>query len=47
MPSRRIHQEGDCDESVIEVLENINSKVSEDQDPRWDALKKLKKDLNK
>lgn len=44
LPSKRVHNVGECDDEVISVLEKINIKVSEETDPRWDALKKLKKD---
>ncbi|NND78112.1 MAG: DUF177 domain-containing protein [Flavobacteriales bacterium] len=47
LPSRQLHNDGDCDSEVIEVLENINLKETEETDPRWDALKKLKKDQKK
>ena len=46
LPARRVHPEGECNEDIIALLDEINSNESEETDPRWDALKKLKnKDL--
>lgn len=42
MPSRMVHSEGDCNEDILNLLDDINSNDSEEIDPRWDALKKLK-----
>lgn len=53
LPSRCVHAEGECNEEMIELLEEYSSTgMSEDElednetdevDPRWEALKKLKK----
>jgi len=43
LPSKRIHEEGQCNEEILSILEEINFQESEETDPRWDALKKLKK----
>jgi len=40
LPQRRIHSEGQCNQEVVDRLEELNtaSKFS-DGDPRWDALR--------
>ncbi|MEM7161777.1 MAG: DUF177 domain-containing protein [Bacteroidota bacterium] len=43
LPSKRVHDEGECDEEVLNLLDEINFQESEEIDPRWEALKKLKK----
>ena len=47
VPPRRIHPEGECNQDILDALENIRvEETNEDKeiesDPRWDALKKLK-----
>ena len=44
LPSKKIHAEGECDEEIIELLDELNTKESMDSDPRWDVLKNLKKE---
>lgn len=42
LPNKRVHQNiADCDQTVIEKLKMYQS-TDEDNDPRWNALKKLK-----
>jgi len=43
LPSRMMHEEGKCNEDILALIEDLNSNDSEEIDPRWDALKKLKK----
>jgi uncharacterized metal-binding protein YceD (DUF177 family) len=49
IPMKKVHQEGDCDEEVINKLkefqlnkEKENKQDSTNIDPRWEALNKLK-----
>lgn len=49
LPTRLIHKEGECNEEMLELLDEYMSYTDEeddedngDTDPRWDALKKLK-----
>ncbi len=50
LPSRMIHNEGECNEEMVELLDEYSSGYIEEEeddeedvsDPRWDALKKLK-----
>lgn len=51
LPSRLVHDEGECNEEMMNLIEqysfNASSDVEEDEsedevDPRWEALKKLK-----
>ena len=44
LPSRKVHEEGKCDKKILELLDELNTKESYENDPRWDALKKLKKE---
>ena len=50
LPTRIVHPEGECNDEVQNVLdqyilvEEDDSEASEEIDPRWEALKKLKKD---
>lgn len=44
-PKRVVHEEGECDTRVLEILEYRQERDKEDTDPRWDALKALKNDL--
>lgn len=44
LPLKRAHSEDDCDPEVLERLDTYSHIDSEEIDPRWDALKKLKKD---
>jgi uncharacterized metal-binding protein YceD (DUF177 family) len=51
LPSKKVHDEGECNEEMIELLEEYTSGIPEEEledeedavDPRWEALKKLKK----
>lgn len=41
-PMRVVHEEGECDESMQEVLrEYVRDEENKPTDPRWDELKKL------
>lgn len=42
LPLKRAHDEEDCDPDVLENLDNYSRKDSDEIDPRWEALKKLK-----
>lgn len=45
LPLRRVHNDGECDEKMLEILNGYgqSGKDSEEStDPRWDALKALK-----
>lgn len=43
LPSRRIHDDGECNEEVLQLLEGEEEETNENEiDPRWEALKKLK-----
>jgi uncharacterized metal-binding protein YceD (DUF177 family) len=44
LPSRPIHEEGQCDEEMVKLIEKFQSKEkkeSDEVDPRWSALKNL------
>lgn len=44
LPSRPIHNEGQCDEEMVKLIEKFQSKEKKDNDetdPRWFALKNL------
>lgn len=44
LPSRTVHDEGECDEEMVKILEKLQAKPSENKeeiDPRWAALKNL------
>ena len=51
LPSRLVHEEGECNEEMIELLDNysihsdeeLDDEAEEEVDPRWAALKNLKK----
>ncbi|MBL0043566.1 MAG: hypothetical protein IPP33_03835 [Flavobacteriales bacterium] len=43
MPIRHVHPEGQCDPEVDQAFQEIKVEHSPDPDPRWDALKALKK----
>lgn len=46
LPARKTHEEGKCNSEVLEYLTEIEEKEeSNDNDPRWKALEKLKKDV--
>ena len=45
LPVRRVHPEGECNEEAISNLNKLESHPIEENDPRWDKLKKIKKDL--
>ncbi|MAX82063.1 MAG: hypothetical protein CL843_18025 [Crocinitomicaceae bacterium] len=43
LPMKFVHDEGECDQDVIDQLEHYNPDDEDDNiDPRWDALKNLK-----
>ena len=44
LPSRKVHEEGKCDKKILDLLDDLNTKESLEYDPRWDALKQLKKE---
>ena len=43
MPQKRVHDEGLCNQAVIDELEKIEYKEKEDKDidPRWSGLKNI------
>jgi uncharacterized protein len=44
LPSRPVHEEGECDEEMVKLLEKFQIKEKRDNDesdPRWSALKNL------
>lgn len=45
LPSRPVHEEGECDEEMVKLIEKFQSKPKDenddDTDPRWSALKNL------
>ena len=45
LPSRPVHEEGECDEEMVKLIEKFQSKPKDDNDddtdPRWSALKNL------
>lgn len=43
MPLRKVHEDGECDEKALALLESLNQNDSNEIDPRWEALKKLNK----
>ena len=45
LPVRRVHPEGECNEEAISNPTKLESHPIEENDPRWDKLKKIKKDL--
>jgi len=45
LPSRRVHPDGECNEEVLERLNDFERHENELKDPRWEGLKKIKKDL--
>lgn len=45
IPNRRIHPAGACNEEVISKLDGFDHDLDEGNDPRWDILKEIKKDL--
>ncbi|NNK80481.1 MAG: DUF177 domain-containing protein [Flavobacteriales bacterium] len=42
LPLKRAHEESDCDPEVLNDLDTYSRSDSEEMDPRWEALKKLK-----
>lgn len=40
-PIRVVHPEGECNEEIERVLEDMTVEESDEIDPRWDELKKL------
>ena len=46
LPTKRIHPEGECNESAIDYLNHLEFDDTEEiTDPRWEGLKNIKKDL--
>ena len=44
-PKRVIHKENQCDTKQIKLLKEYSQKqIKTEQDPRWNKLKKLKKE---
>lgn len=43
VPIRHVHPEGKCDPEVDQAFQEIKVEHAPDPDPRWDALKALKK----
>lgn len=55
IPSKRVHEDGECNQEMLKAMDNylmvesdedepVNDDIIEDEiDPRWSALKKLKK----
>ena len=42
LPQKRVHPEGDCDQEVVDRLNELSaSRGFKDGDPRWDALKEV------
>lgn len=50
LPMQRLHEEGECDEEMLSILEKYTSnrvpeeKNEDEIDPRWEALKNLNKE---
>ena len=47
LPSRSIHPEGECNEDMLDLIDEYTGAFEEEEeteetDPRWDSLKKLK-----
>lgn len=40
-PLRVVHPEGECNEEMEQVLEDLAIEENEKIDPRWDELRKL------
>ena len=48
IPMKKKCSNGNCDQEVLEILNKDNSKKGKNvTDPRWDALKEIKEELNK
>ena len=46
IPTRKVHPKGMCNTEVLEKLSNLEDHSEEEfNDPRWEGLKKIKKDL--
>jgi uncharacterized metal-binding protein YceD (DUF177 family) len=43
LPSKRKHKRKDCDPKVLKTLDELSRISNTESDPRWDALKELKK----
>jgi uncharacterized metal-binding protein YceD (DUF177 family) len=47
IPSRSVHDEGECDEEMVKLIEKFQNQPKEEKnkeddiDPRWSALKNL------
>ena len=42
LPQKRVHSDGDCDQEVVNKLNELNvSSKLKSNDPRWDALKEV------
>jgi len=44
LPLKRKHEDGKCNAEALKILEQINKRTPTEIDPRWEELKKLKKD---
>ena len=42
---KRVHPPGKCDEEALMKLANLEHDSEEIEDPRWEGLKNIKKDL--
>jgi len=47
LPMKKQCLNGNCDQEVLDILNKDNSKKEDEIDPRWEALKNLKQELNK
>ena len=45
LPTRKVHPEGKCNPEALEQLNDLEFDQDEVVDPRWEGLKKIKKDL--
>lgn len=47
LPIKKVHKDGECDKAMMEILEGYGRESEKDEeevsDPRWEALKALKK----
>ena len=42
VPAKREHEESKCDPEALDILKDLSERKEVTNDPRWDALKKLK-----
>lgn len=45
LPTRKVHPVGMCNKEALKKLEKLEHDSEEIEDPRWESLKKIKKDL--